>query len=104
MKIKNLLFGIINIVLFSCSTSKKIETLKPEPSKNAPIVYSNKTSLISMPMEVSLKEVEYHLNKNVKGLIYADTILNDDKTEMNNILKVVVGSKSDDDSKKEVPF
>jgi len=28
----------------------------------------------------------------------------DDKTEMNNILKVVVGSKSDDDSKKEVPF
>jgi hypothetical protein len=26
--------------------------------------------------------VEYHLNKNVKGLIYADTILNDDKTEM----------------------
>lgn len=82
MKIKNLLFGIINIALISCSTSKKIEALKPEPSNNAPIVYSNKTSLISMPMEVSLKEVEYHLNKNVKGLIYADTILNDDKTEM----------------------
>ena len=33
-------------------------------------------------MEVSIKEVEYQLNKNVKGLIYADTILNDDKTEM----------------------
>jgi len=82
MKIKNLLFGIINIALISCSTSKKIEALKPEPSNNAPIVYSNKSSLISMPMEVSLKEVEYHLNKNVKGLIYADTILNDDKTEM----------------------
>lgn len=82
MKIKNLLFGIINIALISCSTSKKIEALKPEPSNNAPIVYSNKTSLISMPMEVSLKEVEYHLNKNVNGLIYADTILNDDKTEM----------------------
>ena len=82
MKIKILLFGIINMFLFSCSTSKKIEALKPEPSNNAPIVYSNKTSLISMPMEVSMKEVEYQLNKNVKGLIYADTILNDDKTEM----------------------
>lgn len=82
IKIKVLLFGIINMVLFSCSTSKKIEALKPEPSNNAPIVYSNKTSLIAMPMEVSMKEVEYHLNKNVKGLIYADTILNDDKTEM----------------------
>lgn len=82
IKIKILLFGIINMFLFSCSTAKKIEALKPEPSNNAPIVYSNKTSLISMPMEVSMKEVEYHLNKNLKGLIYSDTILNDDKTEM----------------------
>ncbi|WP_396181688.1 DUF4403 family protein, partial [Flavobacterium sp.] len=82
IKIKILLIGILSIGIFSCSTSKKIEALKPEPSNNAPIVYSNKTSLISMPMEVSIKEVEYQLNKNVKGLIYADTILNDDKTEM----------------------
>jgi len=82
IKIKILLFGIISLGIFSCGSSKKIEALKPEPSNNAPIVYSNKTSLIAMPMEVSLKEVEYHLNKNVKGLIYADTILNDDKTEM----------------------
>ena len=35
-----------------------------------------------MPMEVSMKEIEYHLNKNLKGLIYSDSILNDDKTEM----------------------
>lgn len=82
IKIKILLFGIINIFLFSCSPSKKIEALKPEPSNNAPIVYSNKTSLISLPIEVGMKEVEHHLNKNLKGLIYADTILNDDKTEM----------------------
>lgn len=86
IKIKILLFSIISLGIFSCGSSKKIEALKPEPSNNAPIVYSNKTSLIAMPMEVSLKEVEYHLNKNVKGLIYADTILNDDKTEM-KILK-----------------
>ena len=82
IKIKILLFSIISLGIFSCGSSKKIEALKPEPSNNAPIVYSNKTSLIAMPMEVNLKEVEYHLNKNVKGLIYADTILNDDKTEM----------------------
>lgn len=82
IKIKILLFSIISLGIFSCGSSKKIEALKPEPSNNAPIVYSNKTSIIAMPMEVSLKEVEYHLNKNVKGLIYADTILNDDKTEM----------------------
>ena len=82
LKIKILLFGLLNIGLFSCSSTKKIEALKPEPTNNAPIVYSNKTSLISMPMEVSMKEIEFQLNKNLKGLIYNDTILNDDKTEM----------------------
>lgn len=81
-KIKILLFGILNISLFSCSTTKKIEALKPEPSTGAEIVYSNKTSLISMPMEVSVKEIEHQVNKNLKGLIYNDSILNDDKTEM----------------------
>ena len=81
-KIKILLFGILNIGLFSCSTSKKIEALKPEPSTGAEIVYSNKTSLIAMPMEVSIKEIEHQVNKNLKGLIYNDSILNDDKTEM----------------------
>ena len=82
LKIKILLFGIITIGLFSCSSTKRIDTIKPEPTDNAPIVYSNKTSLISMPMEVSMKEIEYHLNKNLKGLIYNDSILSDDKTEM----------------------
>lgn len=81
-KIKILLFGILNITLFSCSTTKKIEALKPEPSTGAEIVYSNKTSLIAMPMEVSIKEIEHQVNKNLKGLIYNDSILNDDKTEM----------------------
>lgn len=81
-KIKILLFGILNITLFSCSTTKKIEALKPEPSTGAEIVYSNKTSLIAMPMEVSVKEIEHQVNKNLKGLIYNDSILNDDKTEM----------------------
>lgn len=81
-KIKILLFGILNISLFSCSTTKKIEALKPEPSTGAEIVYSNKTSLIAMPMEVSVKEIEHQVNKNLKGLIYNDSILNDDKTEM----------------------
>jgi hypothetical protein len=82
LKIKILLFGILNIGLFSCSSTKKIEALKPEPTNNAPIVYSNKTSLISMPMEVSVKEIEHQVNKNLNGLIYNDDNLNDDKTEM----------------------
>lgn len=82
LKIKLLLFGILHLLLFSCSSSKRIDTIKPEATDNAPIVYSNKTSLIAMPLEVSLKEIQYQLNKNLKGLIYNDSILSDDKTEM----------------------
>ena len=81
-KIRILLFGLLNIGIFGCSTSKKIEALKPLPSTNTPIVYSNKPSYINMPLEIPLKEIEYQLNKNLTGLIYNDSILEDDKAEM----------------------
>jgi NSS family neurotransmitter:Na+ symporter len=48
--LKYLLVYITGNGLFSCSSTKRIDTIKPEPTDNAPIVYSNKTSLISMPM------------------------------------------------------
>jgi hypothetical protein len=68
--------------LFSCSTANKIATLKPEPSKNAPIAYKTTTSFVNMPMEITLKEIENQLNKTLNGLIYEDTDLEDDKTQM----------------------
>lgn len=77
-----LLSSLLILSLIRCSTAKKIEALKPLPSNNAPVVYSNKPSYINMPMEVSLKEIEHQLNKNLNGLIYNDSILEDDKSEM----------------------
>ena len=68
--------------VISCGTTNKIEALKPAPSNNAPVVYKNKTSFVAMPVEVTLKEIESQLNKNLTGLIYNDSILSDDKTEM----------------------
>lgn len=82
LKLKILLFGLLNMSFFGCSTSKKIEAIKPLPSSNAPIVYSNKSSFINMPLEIPLKEIEHQLNKNLTGLIYQDSILEDDKSEM----------------------
>lgn len=70
------------IFLLSCSTTNKIATLKPEPSKNAPIAYKTTTSFISMPLEITLIEIENQLNKSLNGLIYEDNNLDDDKTEM----------------------
>ncbi len=46
------------------------------------MVYKTTTSFVSMPMEVSLNEIEIQLNKSLSGLIYEDTNLLDDETEM----------------------
>ena len=81
---------IISIVLLiatfllvsSCATTNKVEALKPTPSNDSPVVFKNKISYIAMPVEITLKEVESQLNRNLNGLIYNDSILEDDKTEM----------------------
>jgi len=69
-------------ILFGCSSGNKFISLKPEPSKNNIMVYKTTTSFVSMPMEVSLNEIEIQLNKSLSGLIYEDTNLLDDETEM----------------------
>jgi hypothetical protein len=70
------------ILLFGCAPTNNLATLKPEPSTNSPMAYKTSTSFVSMPMEISLKEIENQLNKSLNGLIYEDLNLEDDKTEM----------------------
>ncbi len=69
-------------LLSSCSTTQKIESLKPLPSDDAPMVYKTNTSFVNMPLEITLKEIENQLNKAMSGQIYDDSNLEDDKTEM----------------------
>lgn len=75
-------FFALVVLFISCSATKKIEALKPAPSDNTPTVYKTTTSYINMPVEIPLKEIENQLNKTLSGLIYNDSILDDDKTEM----------------------
>ena len=79
---KKIVYSLLLSILFGCSTSKKIDALKPEPSLNAPVVYNTTTSFVNMPMQITLKEVEHQLNKALTGLIYEDSDMNDDKSEM----------------------
>ncbi|MGV3697052.1 DUF4403 family protein [Flavobacterium sp.] len=72
----------LSLFLNSCSTSQKIEALKPLPSDDAPMVYNTKTSFVNMPLEISLKEIESQMNKTLIGEIYNDSNLDDDRTEM----------------------
>lgn len=75
------LYSLI-LLLIGCSSTSKIEALKPEPTTNTKISYNNTTSFVSMPLEISLKEVENQLNRSLNGLIFEDTNLEDDKIEM----------------------
>ena len=73
---------ILILLVSSCAPANKLATIKPEPSKNVAMAYNTTTSFVSMPLEISLKEIENQLNKSLSGLIYEDMVLEDDKTEM----------------------
>ena len=73
---------ILILIVSSCAPTNKLVALKPEPSKNVAMAYNTTTSFVSMPLEISLKEIESQLNKSLSGLIYEDNVLEDDKTEM----------------------
>jgi hypothetical protein len=77
-----LAFLVVLFTLVSCSTVRKIEALKPIPSDDSPMVYKTKTSFIAMPVEITLNDIQKQLNNNLKGLIYEDDNIEDDKTKM----------------------
>lgn len=99
-------FGLIGFLFNSCSSSQKIELMKPEPDEALPIKYPITSSYISFPVNLSLKDIETQTNKSLNGLIYEDNNLEDDKTQMkiwksapiliseeNNKLKTIVPLK-----------
>ena len=77
-----LIIFVTLLTIVSCSTVKKIEALKPVPSDNNPMVYKTKTSFITMPVEITLNDIQKQLNNNLKDLIYEDDDIEDDKTKM----------------------
>ena len=99
-------FSLIGFLFNSCSSSQKIELMKPEPDEALPIKYPITSSYISFPVNLSLKDIETQTNKSLNGLIYEDNDLEDDKTQMkiwksapiliseeNNKLKTIVPLK-----------
>src|SRR6185436_4071102 len=67
---------------FSCSTSQKLETLKPEPDDASPLVYDANPSFINLPITVKLTDIENQTNALLNGLIYEDNNIKDDDIEM----------------------
>lgn len=75
------LFTVLTAVT-SCSTSQKLETLKPEPDDASPLVYEANPSFINLPITVKLSDIEYQTNSLLNGLIYEDNNIEDDDIEM----------------------
>lgn len=85
--IKMKLTSIISIfsalaVLTSCSSTSKLETLKPEPDDASPLVYDSSPSFINLPITIKLKDIENQTNTLLNGLIYEDNNIEDDDIEM----------------------
>ncbi len=76
-------FGLLLMAIFTnCSSTQKIELMKPEPDEALPITYPVTSSYISFPVNLSLKDIETQTNKALGGLIYEDNNIEDDETEM----------------------
>lgn len=79
-----LLSGVLffSVLLTGCSTSKRIEALKPEPGNNSPLVYQSTTSFINLPVSITIADVETQINKLFTSLIYEDKVMEDDNMTM----------------------
>ncbi len=72
------------ICLSSCSTTQKIQALKPLPDYSSEVVYDKQLSYVNLPVEISLSDLQTQTNKYLNGLIYEDKDIEDD----NMMLKV----------------
>ena len=83
---RNLLLSAVIIflaLLSACSSTKKIEALKPEPGNTTDVVYQQSTSFISLPVTIAIADVETQINKLLaNGLIYDDKNIEDDDITM----------------------
>lgn len=78
----SLFLFFILFVITSCSTTAKIDSMKPEPDDAAPLIYENAYSYINMPIIIKLKDIENKTNSLLTGLIYEDNDIEDDDIEM----------------------
>lgn len=70
------------VTLSNCSSTSKIEALKPVADNAAPLLYDATPSYINMPISIKLQDVENQINKSLSGLIYEDNTIEDDNLEV----------------------
>lgn len=69
-----LLFAVLSIFAVSCSSTKKLA----RPMESYSDLVSERRSVISIPIELGIKELERSLNAQLNGIIYEDNDLSGD--------------------------
>ncbi|ADY52731.1 hypothetical protein Pedsa_2179 [Pseudopedobacter saltans DSM 12145] len=73
------LLVISGILLNACSTSKKIEAIKPLADYSSDkVIYDKQLSYINIPLEIGVAEIQSQTNKYLNGILYEDKNINDD--------------------------
>lgn len=78
MKAPLLYVIFVSIFVTSCSSSKMINTLKPEADLAEPLIYDKELSYLNIPISIKLKDLAFQTNSILTGLIYDDLVLEDD--------------------------
>lgn len=76
--LSSLTIATLVFLFFGCTSTSKIETLKPEPDDAIPLTYENNPSYINLPITIRLKDIENKTNALLNGLIYEDNNIEDD--------------------------
>lgn len=88
------------VIIFSgCSSTQKINALKPEPDDASPLLYDNVPSFIDLPITIKLKDVENQINKSLNGLIYEDNNIEDDNLTIKVWKQAPIALSNDEDGK-----
>lgn len=77
-----LLLLCLNLLEAGCSSATKINAIQPEPDDATPLFYDNNPSFLHLPITIKLKDLENKTNTLLNGLIYEDTIIEDDNIEI----------------------
>ena len=83
MTVRNIAFVFAAALSISgCSSTQKIDSLRPEPDNATPLLYETAPSFIDLPVKIKLKDIENQTNKYLTGLIYEDKNIEDDDLQM----------------------
>jgi hypothetical protein len=77
----SVLLGIFAIFLHSCGSSK-IDTIKPEQDKAAPLTYKSVPSVINIPVKISFEALQNEMNIQLNDLIYNDSLFEKDNMQL----------------------